>query len=172
MAGPYKSEREHTAYLRAFRASASPLCMWCREAAGVAALAALPPVAALPTGAIERLAVLLRHPHDYPSDSWEQTIRQQGGVTAVLQMIAPRLPQQKSPREFEGRKKGEVLIGVSLSRPGTDPTYEVIDGAGAVWTVRGSASRVMRKRQGWTWEPTPEERVAQLLPRILELAAR
>lgn len=169
--GPYQSEREHTAYLRAFWADPAPLCTWCREAAGVAALAALPPVPPLPGGVIERLTVLLRHPHDYPGDVWEQTVQRHGGPDAVIRLLAARLPARKPAREFAGRRKGDVLAGVSIGGPGTQEAYEVVDAAGTVWTVRPLGPGVMRKRRAWVWERAPEARVAQLLPRILELAA-
>ncbi|MGH9164506.1 MAG: hypothetical protein ACRDZW_03195, partial [Acidimicrobiales bacterium] len=71
--------------------------------------------------------------------------------------------------DFAGRKRGQVLTGVAVGRNGTHPSFEVVDAAGAVWTVRPFISRVTSRRQGWTWEPTEEERVVQLLPRLLEL---
>ncbi len=169
--GPYRSEREHTAYLHGFWANAGPLCTWCREAAGAGALAALSPVAPLPGGALERLAVLLRHPHDYPRGAWEETVHQHGGACAVVRSLARSLYLRKQAQHFEGRKNGDVLTGVSVGRPTTQATYELVDGAGAVWTVRPLGNGMMRKRRAWAWEPTPEERVAQLLPRIVELAA-
>lgn len=168
--GPYQSEREHTAYLRAFWANAAPLCSWCRETAGVAALAALPPVAPLPRGVLERLTVLLRHPHDYPGDAWEQTVQQQGGPSSVLRQLAPRLSQRKPAQEWEGRKNGEVLTGVSVGTPGAEGGYEVMDAGGTVWKVRPLGSGMMRKRRAWAWERVPDDRVARLLPRILDLA--
>lgn len=170
--GPHQSEREHTAYLRGFWANSAPLCSWCREAEGMAALARLEPVAALPDGVLERLAVLLKHPHDYPRDAWEQTVRRHGGPEAVLRLLAPRVSERKSAQEFEGRRKGEYLTGVSVGGCyGTQATYEVMDPAGGVWTVRLLGNGVIRKRRAWSWERTPEDRVAQLLPRILELAS-
>lgn len=169
--GPYRSEREHTAYLRAFWASAAPLCTWCREAAGAAALDALPPVAPLPGGVLERLTVLLRHPHDYPGDAWEQTVRQHGGPAAVVRLAAPCLLQRRPAKEFEGRNKGDFLTGVSVGGAGAQTTYELLDAGGAVWTVRPLGAGVRRKRRAWVWDRASEERVGQLLPRILELAA-
>lgn len=170
--GPYRSEREHTAYLRAFWANAAALCAWCREAAGTTALAALLPVAPLPSGVLERLTFLLRHPHDYPREAWDETVRQHGGSAAVLRLAAPRVAERKSGQEFDGRRKGELLAGVSVGGcSGTQTTYEVLDRAGGVWTVRPLGSGIMRKRRAWAWEPVAEERVAQLLPRILEMAA-
>lgn len=168
--GPYRSEREHTAYLRGFWANSEPLCAWCREAAGTTALAALPPVAPLPAGALERLGWLLRHPHDYPTDAWEQTVRQNGGSAAVLRLLAPRLARKKA-HEFEGRRRGEFLAGVSVGGcTSVADSYEVIDRGGAVWMVRPLGTGVMRKRRAWTWERACDERVAQLLPRLVELA--
>ncbi|MGI8684221.1 MAG: hypothetical protein ACR2MO_03850 [Acidimicrobiales bacterium] len=169
---PYRSEREHTAYLRAFWANAAPLCSWCREASATAALAAMAPVAPLPVGALECLAFLLRHPHDYPRDAWDQTVRQHGGQAAVLRLLAPRVCDRKLSQEFEGRKKGDFLAGVSVGGcSGRQTTYEVLDRSGAVWTVRPLESVLVRKRRAWAWEATAGERVAQLLPRIVELAA-
>lgn len=168
--GPYRSEREHTAYLRGFWANAAPLCAWCREAAGTSALAALPPAQALPDGALERLRFLLRHPHDYPTDAWEETIRQNGGPTAVMRLLAPEVVARKPAQEFDGRRKGEVLVGVSVGGCDATAAYEVIDRGGAVWTVRSLAAGLMRKRRVWAWERACDERVLQLLPRLVELA--
>lgn len=168
--GPYRSEREHTAYLRGFWADAAPLCAWCREAAGTTALAALPPVAPLPAGAVDRLAWLLRHPHDYPADAWEQTVRQNGGSAAVLRLLAPTVARRKVAQEFEGRRSGEFLAGVSIGGcTGAEAAYEVLDTSGSVWTVRSISAGVVRKRRVWSWERAGEERVAQLLPRVVEL---
>jgi hypothetical protein len=86
-------------------------------------------------------------------------------------MLAPRLSQRKPSQEFEGRKRGEVLTGMSVGPPGTQGAYEVLDGAGGVWTVRPLGSGVMRKRRAWAWAPVTDDRVFRLLPRILELAA-
>ena len=168
--GPYRSEREHTAYLRGFWADAAPLCAWCREAAGTTALAALPPVAPLPAGAVDRLAWLLRHPHDYPADAWEQTVRQNGGSAAVLRLLAPTVARRKVAQEFEGRRSGEFLAGVSIGGcAGAEAAYEVLDRSGSVWKVRSVSAGVVRKRRVWSWERACEERVAQLLPRVVEL---
>ena len=169
--GPYRSEREHTAYLRGFWASGAALCAWCREGAGAAALAALAPVAALPGGVLERLAVLLRHPHDYAGDEWERTVIQHGGPASVLHLVAPQLCRRKPMQEFGGRRKGEVLVGISVGSPGTQGIHEVMDDVGAVWSVRPLGTGVMRKRRAWSWERAPDDRVAQLLPRIVDLAA-
>lgn len=170
--GPYRSEREHTAYLRAFWADAAALCAWCREAAGSAALAALPPVAPLPSGVLERLTYLLLHPHDYPREVWDETVRRHGGPAGVLSLVAPRVAERRPAQEFDGRKKGDLLAGVSVGGcSGTQATREVLDRAGGVWTVRPLGTGVMRKRRAWAWEPVAQERVAQLLPRILEMAA-
>lgn len=170
--GPYRSEREHTAYLQAFWAGAAPRCSWCREAAGAAALDRLPPVAPLPGDVLERLAVLRRNPHDYPRDAWEQTVRRNGGSAAVARLLAARVSTRRSPQEFDGRRKGETLAGVSVGGcSGTDAVYEVMDRAGAVWTVRPLGTGLLRKRRAWSWEQTPEDRLARLLPGILELAS-
>ena len=169
--GPYRSEREHTAYLRGFWADAAPLCAWCREAAGATALATLPPVAPLPAGAVDRLAWLLRYPHDYPADAWEQTVRQNGGSAAVLRLLAPTVARRKVAQEFEGRRSGEFLAGVSIGGcSGAEAAYEVLDRSGSVWTVRSVSAGMVRKRRVWSWERACEERVAQLLPRVVELA--
>ncbi|HEX2698617.1 MAG TPA: hypothetical protein VHM89_00230 [Acidimicrobiales bacterium] len=171
--GPYRSEREHTAYLRAFWADAAPLCAWCRESSGTAAVAALPPVAALPGGALECLGFLLHHPHDYPREAWDQTVRQHGGPVAVLRLLAPRVFQRKAAQSFEGRRKGEHLAGVSVGGcSGTQSTYEILDDGGNVWTVRPMVGGVLRKHRAWMWEPVDDDRVIQLLPRIVELAGR
>lgn len=170
--GPYRSEREHTAYLRAFWANHAPLCSWCRETAANGALAAMEPVAPLPAGVVECLAFLLRHPHDYPRDTWDEIVRRNGGTPAVLRLLAPRVCGRKSSQGFEGRRKGEFLSGVSVGGcSGEQTTYEVLDGSGSVWTVRPLTGVLVRKRRAWSWEPTPADRVAQLLPRIVELAA-
>ena len=170
--GPYQSEREHTAYLRAFWADAAPRCAWCREASGTAAMAALPPVAPLPGGALECLAFLLRHPHDYPKDTWEQTVRRHGGAAAVLRMLPSRVLERKVPQEFAGRRRGEHLSGVSVGGfSGTQTTYEVLDHTGTLWTVRPLSGAMLRKHRAWAWKPTDDDRVAQLLPRIVEMAA-
>lgn len=170
--GPYRSEREHTAYLRAFWASSQPLCTWCREGAGVAALAALLPVAPLPGDLLERLTVLLRYPHDYPGDCWAQTVQEQGGAAAVLRLLGPQLCRRRSPQEFDGRRKGDVLAGVSVGWAGTLGTYEVVDGGGTLWVVRPMSSLLVRNRRVWSWQRAPEERVDELLPRIVELSRR
>ncbi len=170
--GPYRSEREHTAYLQAFWANPAPLCSWCREGSASAAVAALTPVAPLPAGALASLALLLRHPHDYPRDAWQQTVLHHGGQAALLRLLAPRVCERKSSQEFEGRRKGEFLVGVSVGGcTGVQTTYEVLERSGGVWTVRPLGGVLVRKRRAWAWEATDSERVALLLPRIVELAA-
>ena len=168
--GPYHSEREHTAYLRGFWAGAAPMCAWCRERSAEAAVAALPAVAPLPADTVERLTELLRHPHDYPGDVWAQTVGQHGGPAGIARLLGPRLTARREAVSFEGRR-GEQLAGVSVGMPGTDGTLQVIDRAGAVWAVRPLVCGVVRKRRAWTWERAPEEGLARLLPRMLELAA-
>ncbi|HET7488364.1 MAG TPA: hypothetical protein VFJ85_10580 [Acidimicrobiales bacterium] len=168
--GPYRSEREHTAYMRGFWAHPGARCAWCRQQAGVDAMAALPPVEPLPPGVVERLTVLLRSPHDYPSDAWEQTIRQHGGVTAVAELLAGGVHSRKPAQAFDGRK-GEVLAGVSVGSPGAE-AFEVMDRLGVVWVVRPLGVGLVRKRKAWAWERAGDDEVARLLPRIVELAAR
>ena len=168
--GPYQSEREHTAYLRGFRASAAPMCAWCRERAAEAAVAALPPVAPLPADTVQRLAVLVRHPHDYPNDAWGETLRRHGGPAGVARLLAPRVLACRPAVSFEGRR-GEVLAGVSLGSAGANGTLQVVDRAGSVWAVQPLVTGLVRKRRAWSWERAPEEGVARLLPRLLELAA-
>lgn len=170
--GPYRSEREHTAYLRGFWASSAPLCTWCREAAGESALAALAPVAALPDGLLDRLAALQRHPHDHPADAWPQTVQRYGGTAAVVRSLAPALATRRPAQEFEGRRRGDVLVGTPVGPVGIRGVYELVDAVGTVWTVRPLSSGLVRKRRAWAWERAPEERVAELLARIVELAAR
>ncbi len=159
-------------YLRAFWASRDHLCAWCREAVGTAALAALPAVAPLPDGLSERLTTLIHHPHDYPRDAWDETLRRHGGAAGVVRLLAAGLSSRQGVRQFEGRRRGDLLAGVCVTTPGTSATYELVDRRGAVWTVRAAAGGVVRKRRAWAWERAGEERVAQLLPRILELSAR
>lgn len=169
-AGPYRSEREHTAYLRGFWGNTAPLCAWCRETAGNAAVGRLAPVAELPADVIERLLVLLRRPYDYPSNAWERTVQEHGGAAAVLRVVAPLLTKRKAPQTFEGRRSGEYLTGVSLGTLTGRKVYEVVDRDGAVWTVRPLSAGLVRKRRAWAWEPIIEPRVTALLPRVMELA--
>jgi len=137
-----------------------------------AALAAMEPVAPLPGGTLECLSFLLRHPHDYPRDAWEQTVRHHGGQAAVLRLVAPHVCERRSSQEFEGRRKGEFLAGVSVGGcTGAQTTHEVLDRNGSVWTVRLLTGVLVRKRRAWAWKPTDGGRVAQLLPRIVELAS-
>lgn len=168
--GPYRSEREHTAYVQGFRAGAGELCAWCREAAAEAAVAALPPVAPLPTDTVQRLAVLVRRPHDYPDGAWAETLRRHGGPAGVARLLAPRLLASRPSVSFEGRR-GEVLAGVSVGSFTGDGTLQVVDRAGSVWAVQPLVTGVVRKRRAWAWAPAPEAGVARLLPRLLELAA-
>lgn len=168
--GPYRSEREHTAYVRAFWAGVGARCAWCREAAGIEALAALPPVPPLPSEVVERLAVLLRSPHDYPSDAWDQTVRQHGGVSAVAGLLAGNVHRRRPEQAFGGRR-GEVLAGVSVGRPGTE-ALEVMDRSGVVWVVRPLGVGVVRKRRAFAWERAGDDHVARLLPHLVELAGR
>ena len=169
--GPYRSEREHTVYLRAFWHDAEPRCTWCREEAGRAAVGSLPPVPPLPEDPVERLAVLLRHPHDYPGDAWSTSVQACGGAAAVVRRLAPSLRARKPTQEFPGRRKGEVLVGVAIAPAGAQRVYEVVDGAGVAWTVRPLGSGVVRKRRAWTWERTEEARLDGLLAGVVEHAA-
>lgn len=168
--GPYQSEREHTAYLRAFKSNPSPLCAWCREAAGVEALAALPPVPPLPGDVLQRLTVLLRHPHDYPKDAWHQTVRAHGGAAAVVRLLGPRVVPRRPAQELQGRTRRDVLVGVSVGGSATPGTSELLDHSGVVWTVRPLGKAPLRKHRAWVWERAADERVAQLLPGLLEWA--
>ena len=168
--GPYRSEREHTAYLQGYRASATPMCAWCRETAAEATVAALPPVAPLPADAVQRLTLLVRHPHDYPNDAWAETLRRHGGAAGVARLLAPRVLANRPSVSFEGRR-GEVLAGVSVGSFNARGTLQVVDRAGSVWAVQPLVSGLVRKRRAWSWEPAPEEGVARLLPRLLEIAS-
>ena len=158
-------------YLRAFSAGSTPRCAWCRTRAAEAAVAMLVPAATLPSDVVERLRLLLRHPHDHPRGAWEATVRDYGGAAAVARLLGPRLCQRLATAEFEGRRKGEVLVGVAISRSGGRSACEVVDGAGSVWSVRAVDTGVVRRRQAWMWAAVPEERVARMLARIVELAA-
>lgn len=164
-----RSEREHTAYLRAFSAGATPRCAWCRAQAGEAAVAALRPAPALPADVVERLRELLRHPHDHPREAWDTTVRDHGGAAVVVRLLGPRLSGGQLNAEFRGRRRHELLAGVAITRAGWRGACEVVDGAGSVWSVR-PVEGVGRRRRAWTWEPVSETRVAMLLPRIVELA--
>lgn len=168
--GPYRSEREHTVYLRAFWADAAPLCTWCREEAGRAAVAALPPVPPLPHDVVERLGVLLRRPHDYPGDAWSTTVRDAGGAAAILRRLTPTLWRRRTAQEFPGRRRGEALVGVAIAPAGTRSVYELVDGAGVAWTVRPLGPGVVRKRRAWAWERTADARLDCLLAGLVELA--
>ena len=168
--GPYQSEREHTAYLRAFRSNPSALCAWCREAAGVAALSALPPVPPLPDDVLQRLAVLLRHPHDYPKEAWRQSVQAHGGAAAVVRLLGPRVVPRRPAQEFQGRTRRDFLVGVSVGGSATPGTSELLDRSGVVWTVRPLGKAPLRKHRAWAWERASDERVAQLLPGLLEWA--
>lgn len=170
--GPYQSEREHTAYLRAFKSNPSALCAWCREAAGVAALATLPPVPPLPDDVLQRLTVLARHPHDYPKDAWHQTVQAHGGAAAVVRLLGPRVVPRRPAQEFQGRTRRDFLLGVSVGGSATLGTseLELLDRAGVVWTVRPLGKAPLRKHRAWAWERASDERVAQLLPGLLEWA--
>ena len=169
--GSHRSEREHTVYLRAFSAGATPRCAWCRTRAAEAAVAMLVPTATLPSDVVERLRLLLRHPHDHPRDAWDATVRDFGGAAAVVRLLGPRLGQRRAAVQFEGRRKGEVLVGVAVGRSGARSACEVVDSAGCVWSVRAVDTGLVRRRQVWAWETVPEERVARMLGRIVELAA-
>lgn len=168
--GPYESEREHTAYLRAYWAFAGPQCAWCREDAGRSAVALLPPVAPLPSEVLARLSLLLDHPHDYPSGEWDRTVRQHGGPARLLRLLAPRLWQLKEPQRFEGRRRGEVLVGVTVGVPGVAGTCDVVDADGGVWTARLLPESGRRRWRAWDWEPASAERVGRLLPHIVATA--
>ncbi|HET9443971.1 MAG TPA: hypothetical protein VFO65_11645 [Acidimicrobiales bacterium] len=162
-AGPYRSEREHTAYLHAYAAAAGR-CQWCREEAGVAAVAGLAPAAPLPAGAGEALCVLLRHGHDYPAGAWDDTVAAHGGVTALLRRLAPEVVGDSPRQSFEGRRRSAVLCGTALGPPGAQGCLEVLDGSGAVWLVRPEAAgMVARGRRVWTWEPAGAPRQDALL---------
>lgn len=165
-----RSERERTAYVRAFSGGPSPRCTWCREAAGDAAVAALGPTAPLPADVLERLRALLARPHDHPRDAWDSTVRRHGGPAAVARLLAPRVARSGSVVEFGGRR-GEVLAGVSVGRSDGRSGCEVLDPHGSVWSVRVLGAGLVRRRPAWVWAPVPEERLAELLPRIVELAA-
>lgn len=168
--GPYRSEREHTAYLQGYRSSVAPMCAWCRESAAEAAVAALPPVAPLPADTVQRLTLLVRRPHDYPNDAWAETLRRHGGPAGVARLLAPRLLARRPSVSFEGRR-GEVLAGVSVGAFSASGTLQVVDRSGSVWAVQPLVTGLVRKRRAWSWEPAPEEGVARLLPRLLELAS-
>lgn len=170
-AGGHRSEREHTVYVRAFSGGATPRCAWCRAQAGDAAVAALGPVAPLPADAVERLRELARRPHDHPGDAWDASVRRLGGPAAVVRLLAPKLVQRRPTVEFDGRRRGEVLAGVAITRSGPRGACEVVDGAGGVWSVRTVDAGVVRRRQAWAWDRVPEERVAAVLGRIVELAS-
>ena len=168
--GPYESERERTAYLRAFWAFAGPRCAWCREEAGRSAVALLAPVTPLPDEVLARLSVLLDHPHDYPPGEWDRTVRRHGGAARVLRLLAPLLLQLKEPLRFEGRHRGQVLVGVTVGGPGAAGTCEVVDAAGTVWTVRLLPEKPLRRWRAWEWEKASPARVGQLLPHIVDTA--
>lgn len=167
--GPYRSEREHTAYLRGFWANGEPLCAWCRELAGTAAVATLAPVPPLPADVGARLAVLLRQPHDHPADAWAETVRAHGGPARVATLLAPRVVARHRAQVFEGRRRSLVLIGVALTLPRRESGCEVVDGSGVVWSVR-PASPGLSRRRAWSWEPAAAARVAALLPTLVDLA--
>ena len=158
-------------YLRAFWHDAEPRCTWCRDDAGRAAVASLPTVPALPEDPVERLAVLLRHPHDYPGDAWPTAVRACGGAAAVVRRLAPSLRERKPTQEFPGRRKGEVLVGVAIAPAGAQRVYEIVDGAGVAWTVRPLGSGLLRKRRAWTWERADDPRLESLLAGVVEHAA-
>ena len=162
------SERQHTAYVFASSAGGATRCVWCREAAADAAVAALAPSTALPADVVARLGTLLRRPHEHPRGAWDSTVRAHGGPLAVARLLGPRLSQRRPAMEFDGRRRGEVLAGVSVFRDGRR-RCEVVDATGLVWAVRAVDAGVVRRRQAWAWAPVPEERVAQLLPRLVEL---
>jgi hypothetical protein len=167
--GPYRSEREHTAYLRGFWANGEPLCAWCRELAGTAAVATLAPVPPLPSDVAARLAVLRRHPHDYPADAWPDAIRRQGGPAQVAAVLAARLMARHRVQTFEGRRRGQALTGVPLGVPRRDIGFEVVDSSGTVWLVRAQ-SPGLSKRRVWSWEPAAGHRVEAVLPALVDLA--
>ena len=170
--GPYQSEREHTAYLRAFWAGAGPKCSWCREELGRAAIAALPPVPPLPNDVVDRLGLLLRRRHDYPADAWSATVSASGGPAALVRRLAPELFRRKPAQEFAGRRKGDVLVGVAIGPPATNAVYEVVDRAGVAWTVRLLDEGMVRKRRAWAWERTDDARLERLLAGVVEQARR
>ena len=169
--GGHRSEREHTVYVRAFSGGATPRCAWCRAQAGDAAVAALGPVAPLPADAVERLRELARRPHDHPGDAWDASVRRLGGAAAVVRLLAPGLAQHRPTVEFDGCRRGEVLAGVAITRSGGRGACEVVDGDGCVWAVRTVDAGVVRRRQAWAWDRVPEERVAAVLARIVELGS-
>ncbi|MGH9283678.1 MAG: hypothetical protein ACRD0S_12175, partial [Acidimicrobiales bacterium] len=165
----YRSEREHTAYLRGFWANGQPLCAWCRELAGTAAVATLPPVPPLAGDVVARLTTLLHRPHDYPPETWADTIRSHGGPARVAAVLAPRLLSRHRAQTFEGRRRGQSLSGVALGLPRRDAACDVVDRAGTVWSVRALSPGFSRRR-AWAWEPVPADRVAALLATMVDRA--
>lgn len=167
--GQHRSERERTAFLGGFWAKDVPLCPSCREVAGIAAVAALPPVAPLPQDAVERLLVLLGQSYEYPLDAWDRTVREHGGAAAVVRLAAPRLFSCRTQQRFKGRRAGDVLAGVLVACSRTEVKHHLIDHDGEVWTVRPISAGVVRKRRSWAWERKPHDEIVLLLPRILEM---